>query len=541
MTSIKKCLSIALVLLMTLSVSIGLAEDKPTIESAIAAGREVSYSASAKWHGLPELDEKANQTIASLLDSIQISGKYTLTGEMSGYDHFEMGINDQQMLYVNSVVEDNISYIDSSMFGKPYAMKLEDLPKYFENLGIWFNKQIAKSNPELADITAEDIYDSIGQAMMEENPNLSPEAISSMVAGFEALMNDPSMEAISVAIEEWLKASTAGEPFEEEITSVLGGNTQKATVYQITKEELVSFFQDIIPMYTESDAYMQYVIDIVNMSLAPEEQLALADEMSEEIKAGLNAMIPDLVAAIPDDLTAQYIECYDDAGANTLGIIKFMLDIGETEPFTAYVEWIPNETACTAYIGSSEGNFQFLLEALPEESLQLDGQPAVQKGFKATISMQENTTEIGRVEVTKTTQESEVANASKLSISIGDNEMKVGIDLDAKQNFVYDGPDIAIDGIYDVSYFVGDTTEKILTLNVAAATGEPSGKPFDPKSGTMEFLYPAQMDEAAFADWIENDLMVGAMQSILKILSALPQDAFAQIMEPAFTFDVDVK
>ncbi len=541
MHRIQKWLSLTLILLITLYIPVGLAEGKPSIEDAIAAGREISYAISANWHGIPELDEETNKTISSLVDAIEITSSFALPNQSTAYSRFEMTMNGDRALWGEAVFDETTGYVNSPAMGRPFALGLEDIAKYYENLGTWLENNMAESDPDFQGIDISGMYASIGQSLSDQALGVSAQDPVAAMVEYEAFMNDLGMEPIGDAFEKWLETAATGEPYEDTIASVFGVAPQKAMVYQITKDELVALLQELMSLIKNNDALWQYVIDTTNASLPPEQKITLTEEDLQAAKAELDTMASELEMAIPDGMTAQYIECYDDAGVNNLGIVQLLLETGEAEPFEAYIEWIPNESSCAAYIGNSEGNIQFLAEPLPEEAVELDGQPAVQKGCKAMLSTNLFSREPVILEAICASQESDSANGFVFSVGIGDGEMVTGVKLTGDQKFSYNGPDAVMDGAYVVSTFVGDANNKILTVNVSAKTGEPSGMPFDPHGSAMEFVYPGQMDEAAFADWMENDVTAGTMQSAFRILSALPSDVFAEIMTTTMDFQLDIQ
>ncbi len=529
----KTTIALVFVLLMTLFASIGFAGEPMTFGSAAAAGRELSFAVSAAWHGHPEMDAQTNQWIAAMLDSMKISGMSFGTG-LSGYSHYALSIDENLSFGLDTVMDEKGSYFISLSSIGPCAVLREDFERLFQNFGAYLEEALGFKYGYGLDIDYSGIYDALTQYS----------SISSGTAGlqskwseaeFESLADRLDLAPMGTAIDEWVQSIAAGKPYKGNVTSKLGIKAKSATAYQITKKKLLALIQELVPLLQKNEALWQFVIDIANSSLPSEEQIDLSDEDLAAIKSALRTVSEEAKSAIPGDMVACYIQCFDAEGLHNLDIIQFEIELSGREPFSIYIERVPSDALSLMSIGANGIRADLLLEAMLEQPSLLDGQFTARKGGRATLSIFEHGKPNVVIEMTGTTQRAESARETHFSVGMVENQTKTGLIFHAYERFSHDGPDIAEDCTLEISS-LANSGDPILTLHIALQTGEATGMPFDPEGDGLQFVYPGQMSEAEFARWCSQDVETGLLQATLKILSTLPPKLFAEIMPASLRF-----
>ncbi len=540
MHSAKKWFAWALVLLMALQAPAALANAKaPLLTVAVMEGREINYTASLKWHGIPELDEETNSLIAQALESIVLTGNSCQTGD-SGYQHMDLQVSGESAMTMDTVARPDGVYMSSPAYGEPFAIMMDELEGVLTNYGNVLDSILSETGTDMGGMygTMFANYGKTLQTMVDGAA--SGETLSGPVgetADYDAMMDELGLTDFADACTAWAEETFAGAPYEGEIDSAFGVKPASATVYACTKADLMALLDEAIPLLRDNDAYWQFIIDLVNANVADMDDIAEEldpeefEAMMEEIRAMMDEMLAMADVGIPDDTIAQYIEGVDAEGNLALGQIQVLVPAMEegAEPFQVYAEWIPGTCSFAGYLGYESDGFQILAQSIPETAAELDGAAAAQTGFNATLAIVSGDTSTPVFSVNTTTLEADLAKASTLAITIHDAYSgDMGVVFDTHQTNVQDGVDVAQENTVDISYVMGGAPVKVLTATLSLKSGEPTGEPFDPE--TMEFVHPGLMDEAEFYTWVET-VGISSMQTAMRILSLLPPEVFSTLVQ----------
>ncbi len=528
MHSVKRPVAITLLLLMAMVAQGGLANEPPTFENSIAAGRELSFSASVKWHGNPEMDDETNRMIATMLDTMKFSGA-TFGTRLSGYSRYLLAMNSSVSFGVDTVMNEEGIYTLPSSNIKPFALLHEDSRQLFQNLGAYCEQALGMNNGVRSNVDYAELFDAIGNLREFASSEIDGTQPQWSEKEFEALAERLDLEPIAIVMDEWVQSIAEGEPFKERIDSKLGIKTKKATVYQVTQKKLVILIQKIVPMLQKNEAIWEYIVETANATLPLEKQITLTDEGLDIIKQGLDMVSNEAKAIIPNNTIARYIECFDAEGIHSLNILAFQFDSDEWGQYRLYAEWVPNEATYQVSLRVNNLGADLLVEPMQEEPAELDGLPTIQKTSKATLSILQNGKALGDIEITRALQEAASARKTLLTMVIIENRKKTGFVFDAYERFSQNGLDTAEDCTLDI-YSLMNESHPILSLSIAIQTGEPAGMPFDPRDDDIEFIYPGQMSEDAFIRWCSQGMSTGFLQVILKFLSKMPPQIFAKIL-----------
>lgn len=488
--------------------------------AALDAGREMRSVISAYWHGLPLLDEKTNGLIASLLDSIQVC---TNTAKLNGGDTYsitEIMMRGSSALRMEEAVIGGQYYLNSPQFSPITLSGTEDMLLLYQNiLGYLSDAGVLEMD-------------------MDSQAVFTNSLAANQLGDMEELAETLALEPLAEALAAWFSAIAEGAPYDGDIASVFGVEATSAMLYQVTKADVISLIETVVPLLQENTALWRYILENADTGTfdgAEGEQMTV-DEMVAVLQSELNAeMFVQLADEIPDNITLYYAECYNANGDVVTNIVNLAIP-GENDganPFEIYVEWLPD---CS----------QFYASFLDEYS---DGFTVdVTKGAADAEGMTDRLTAVFSVLSSNETIAQFVADASwgtaatetgtetngSLLLGIVDSysgeEMGVRFDLYEVKELL--DVDVSAYSTLDFSLVMSGAEMPFLSVSCLTETGEPNGMPFDPANPLegVAFVNPAEMEREAFAEWLDQSVIPAALQTGLSMLSLLPQDVFAWLM-----------
>lgn len=474
------------------------------LHAAIEAGREVQYSGGVKWNNPSLLDDETNSLLNSLLDSIKVSGRYGTDGE-ADYGVLDLLMRDTSVLSVSKVVTEDGVYVGSSFQEGTVAVPYTDVEAFFGNLAAYLQENLeytVDGYPVDHETFVEMIEDRMSGLIMEENPLASLD-----------------MDALLDALDAWSETALEGEAYEGAIVSILGVETSNATLYQITKDELISLMDTILPILRENEAYWSAIYAYM-AQLDTYEEYPPFEEIFPEIQASLDSMPEMMAAALSDDLVLRYNECYDADGNHVLGEIEAYMTTEYDENMIFYAEWLPEGNDLYLYAGVDSDGASFSLTTGDDS-------------FTALCTVIEEDETIAQFVISGEGSETETADGREktavllLEVIAGGEEN--GLEFVMNTRETYAGDDVAIAQTLDCYILYGTEEYPLLTVSADIRTVDPQGLPFS-ITEDEGFAYPGQMDEEAFAAWMNEDVTLGAMQTVMRMMGMLPQDVLNVLM-----------
>lgn len=529
-----KLLATLLIAVMLLQVPMALAgaEGISPLQAAIEAGREVSYEASMAWHANPFLDDETNDIAASLLDSIRFSYRTGTDGSLS-YSSGGLFMQGEPAITADRVVAGEDVYIDASYLPQPIAVSAEEAMTAIMGF--------IPVLEEMAGLPEGTIMSAMESPMGGEEAFMDASAEEGMAELFEKVL-PPLTERLETAI--------AGEKYEGEITSNFDVDVAFAMLYELTYDELLDLADIFLGGLLESDAYWQFIIDLMRPMLGmmeAEEELPSDEELIEQVKATLTMVhetIPELRAE-DIGLTMYYAECYNDAGDLVTSMVNFGVET-EDGPVSFYVEWLPEGEEVFAIFTVDGTGFALEITAPSPSVTTVDSRTDTGNSFSVVLHRLENDEVVTQILIdyinNEVTQDDATSAEGFFQVLVVDTyeETSMGFDVSWATGTTAGNGDVKADCLVDLTVHMDDQSMPIVSFTWSAQTVDPQGAPFDPASDEMEFFRIAAADEAELAAWVEEGVPAAVMENLFKVLSLLPIDVMNVVMgEMGMDMDMD--
>lgn len=546
MRTAKKWLAAVLSLLLVLSQAAWvLAEETqvPSIMDAVAAGREASYSVSFEWGQNPMLvpDAETNALIASIIDSLEFTGRYTTNEDNTeGYTVSAINLDGEEAMSLNTVYEDGDAYISSQMLGDPIAVPQDEMRGYVVNLGHYIDMK-AEANGEELDVSFAEQYGAMYDSFLDR--------IEAYKDGMVTEMSGPVAEVytadLTQAATDWIEKEMVPEKVEEDTGSIFGIKSSSADKYTLTREQVIELFELLTPLLMENDAYWDVVMNFYALQMsASDPELTV-----EELKAygpEVSAAILENVQEIPEGSILYMYVCYDENGDHILSKLECVVPVSEktvtsydtdgktgesteTTDLRVNMEWMPD-------------GIPFYMEALVDEldgiKLTIEGKsdtPDAPKdeGFVAVMDI----LSYGDVQVEFVMETTDIV-ADEDGTRVWDGEILLamldpsgqatGLLLSAHQEDSYEGNEMSISLDASMEMLMGDMELPILSMQATIETGTPQGAPFEVDES---FVHPGAMSEDEFMTYMDKTLTPSTMKAMMRFASMLPNEVYASIIE----------
>lgn len=546
-------LALFLLLGQTAAVALGEApgSGRPTWADAIENGKEITYSFSGNWKETMLVPQDISAAIRSLLAELEITERQFWADGENGYSAMDLLLNGESVYRVDTVVEDGAFYIDMPAIGAPISMSMEDMPALMERIGRLLDAEMGEDG----------LYEATFRQMGEQLAAMDLQATSETIDPEEAMQEvidrfqlQPTLDAI----DQWTAETFVGEAFEGELASYFGVTPDSATLYTLTKEDVVELFAIIAPLLKDNDILWQEMLEAVNQANASFSSVVAAPTgetgvgaSAEDVAANMQAFLDEVgrtldelpaevAYALPEGMEAYYLSCYDAEENPVLGAISLVIPVesyGDVQnSVELYAEWVPD--SCNLYLNGAAfggvtemGGLEFAIAEIPEETIanEADGATSTTGGFDASLIVTESGGEVLRIDLQAATltldAEHTVTSDTSIALDVSQYGSSVGgVLLSVETETLYTGDDFDKTVVADVSYALSGIPLPLMDITLRVASSDPQGAPF--ATDEMEFVNPAQMSDEAFARWIEKDIIISMAQAGMGMLSKLPADVF---------------
>lgn len=531
----KKWFAALLAFLLLAQLTPSLAEESaaPTFSDALASGQEVAYSIEFSWHSPALLDDMdINSVLASLFDAIEIQGYHGQTSDTDSYGRFSLLINGEDALPYEYVITSESKYCNSPIYGGGIAMKTAELDQIVLNFSTFLSFLTG---------TPVESYTGLFESMLVPYDEATAEDAEDTVDSLDAYIDEmialynlaPIMEIITA----WEETTLVGDVYEDDIVSVFGVETASATVYEITKAELVELLTDILTEMQENDALLTAIL--INNETPDVEP---TQEELDQARLELTSLIETLDTAIPDGMIMRYDECYDADGNHVVSEIEFYMPYDENEDENAliiYIEWLPDTLSFYGIVLDSGDGFSFVMQGEPAETVETEEGTIEYSWVNAIVSIYEAEATIAEVTLSCETVTSlvETGVAKKTEFSIGISEEELGeigsLQIILNQEDTYLETGLASVLTCDCNLVMSYVSMPIFNVEINVESQEAQGAPFDPESGELTFVQVGQMTEEEFVQWSSEDLAANYTKTLMHVLSLLPTEVMVSLMQDA--------
>ena len=328
-------LAMLLILTQAAGVSAEVTEDDTftSFSEALAAGREIAYSAKVNWLSPNIVDEKINAALKAFFDALSVSGRMA-TSEEKTYSSFVMALDGNPVCNADTIAyPDGTVFLSSPVYGGTIAMNPEDMPQYFENLFAVMN-EMPGMDPEMYQAIMQGYMAGVQSAAMAMSPEGGESGFPGKIMVGETeidlaeLMQSLPIEALDAAISGWAETALAVESIEGPMSSASGIECARADVYTIDKEELSSLLEALSTILSENDLPVELILALSGVT---EEQLAeqgaTVEDIAEQFK-GLFSMLPFFAQTLPDGSNAALYDCYDEQDEKVLSFVRVTIPGG---------------------------------------------------------------------------------------------------------------------------------------------------------------------------------------------------------------------
>lgn len=538
------------------------APDGVYITDLMLAGREIRYDASMSWHRLPMLEDQVNDMLVSLFDSITLEGRYAQSDYSNAYQSFLLRISGQEALPLDTVTKDGVSYIRSPLYGtKVMSLAYKDIKPFMETVGVYLDKLMAEQS---ADMPADSFSDMFAQiaAQIPDDPEEAYGAYYSYGDDDEQLeaMQQETVDALYAQyglgeLPEKLTAwvdSMEGIPYTDTLNSVYDVEYDSVTLYQTDKAKIIELFEIILGGMKDNEAFWNMAVsqnpamlysngDAVSM----EEILTSYDEMYDEIMRSMDMLGEDTVVNV--------YECADAAGNEVMTQVEILIVGPESEIAAAGTTEADVQSATPAseingYLAWLADSANIYMEMIVDDTdgmiFSVEPNPQLPNGLKddgfiAAFSLVED----GEESMQLMMQYSSIATGlngnrvwdGSLTFIASDMREAYGVQLVMNEVDAFIGEDVEKQVTCDLYLIMNAETYPVMSVQANVSTGEMQDPPFDVEDPTLEVSDLGAMTEAEIGQWIESDIMVGSMQTVMKIVGLLPPEVLQSMMGTSAT------
>lgn len=507
---------VALLGLLLMLAQSGLAEVAPgqyaqeTERMAREMGLEVKTNTTFAWGGLPLLADAENKAISSFLKAFETRVRRQ-GGQDGGYVAVDLMLQNVSVLDMAWQAMDGVYYEQSNLLG---GQTVAFTPEEFSAFAGRLSARTDGAMPANLDV----LFSAVMQALGGEPVAIDPETVDGALLTLETWKQD------ALTTEERLRPKVY-------IPGLYG---TRAVVVDVTREEAIALAQAYSALLSENDTLWESAA----ASQLPQDADSEALHETAQKIADTMRSLPDTVAKLlPEGIQpGEYREIF---GADDALVVR-QLEIPLSEGAYLFAEWAPADTGnppLYASLSLADSIFELLIThergepVVTGEETRLKNRGIAQFTYAdadmrldMTVTRTENVQTMQGKETTLVRldcmMESEALFGQGAVVTLSVDRTQVASGTVREKYTKRTETSLRLKGL-------GFDDRKILTASSKTVLAE-AAPPVDLAAG-MEILRPAQMEEAAFAEWLSS-LEVGYLQVWYTVLGRLPADVATYLL-----------
>lgn len=445
------------------------------------------------WGGLPALGEAEDDALESFFDALTLrlrrgEGFFALDMLLRG-----VSVADMAMAYENGVY-----YEASNLFGgETLAFTRDEFVALAARLAAFVRGE-GELAPPLSE-GARALFEAVVAALSGERPHAAPETLTRFLEAFE----------------QWSASALTTRETAIRETTFLGFSGVREVVWEVTRAEALRLARKLVALLRAEDALLS---DAARLQLAAR---GIADPatVSETIAAmdSLLASLPnELALLLPVDTQPLRLRRIYGANGDLLCEQVSLTVPGEAGGLSLFAEFAETEQATALYATASLDAFSTRLLATIEPASGIIEWTVAEGERESVLTLMHEREEMSaRVE------------ASLVSDSLLGEGGRIGLIAERETTERGAGATYARTDLIDLFVTgLGDDARPVLSIRAVSKAAD-DALPMDIQGPAI--LRPAQMDAAAFADWMTH-VRVSLAQTGYTVLGRLPAKAAALVL-----------